>query len=111
MPEGLVRLEKLIRSFHCLEDCPADCFVASNGKPGFHTSRFVRWAVGSQGGGGTDAALFILSLVNSDYDWSPAGLARQDGRGYFVASAAVANWDPSMREAFAAWAADPSWYR
>ena len=98
------RLVKLVRSFHCLEECPLEYLA-----PQFRAADFATWAGGPElSGGGVHAALFILGIYNSRSDWDGFGL-ECGGRGHFVATHAIGNWDLAMREAFAAWTADP-WY-
>ena len=99
------RLLKLILSFHCLEPVPRTLVV-----PWFQPEDFARWAAKTQGGGGMDAALFILSVQNRYHSWTEHGLERH-GSGQFNAAGAMSNWDASMREAFVAWASDPWFFR
>ncbi len=96
------RLLKLIRSFHCLEDCPTELVV-----PDFMPAGFAAWVAKTQGGGGTDAGLFILAVWSPTATW---GLERH-GSAHFEAIQALGNWDASMRDAFAAWALEPWWFR
>ena len=104
MPEDSGRLTQLVYSFHCLTECPHQFLI-----PLFRPDDFARWAAKTQGGGGMDAALFILSIQNRYFDWSSNHGLERHGSGQFNASGAMSNWDASMREAFIAWASDPWW--
>lgn len=109
-------LEALARSFPTLRDVPARFFeTREDHSIGFTFGEgaiaFATWAR-TQGGGGRDAALFVLSVWNPADDWRElAGLARDDGPtgGRFDVHRALGNWDPAHRAAFLRWAEDPWW--
>ena len=99
------RMRTLIESFHTLKPCPREFF-----EHGFDSVAFGRWAVHG-GGGRKDAALFCLSVWNSNTDWdehSP-GLAREGNHGRFELHSAFSNWDHKQRSAFVAFCTNPWW--
>ena len=98
-PERIKRLEMLARSFPTLSRTPAECFGET-----FDAERFAEFHQ-SGGGGQCDAALFILSVWNHLSEWS----IERHGARRFDFHGALGNWDPSHREAFGRWVADPFW--
>jgi len=106
----------LARSFPTLADVDVGHFEGRGPSTvGFRADdgaeAFATWAR-VHGGGGRDAALFVLSVWNSSTDWREvAGLSRDDGPtgGRFDVHRALGNWDERHRGAFLAWAANPWW--
>jgi len=104
-------LEALARSFPTLAEVSNEFF--EKGRFRFdQASHFARWArIG--GGGQRDAALFVLSVWNSNVDWAieeNGGLSRGGDRGgFFDLHRALGNWDDGHRAAFLAWAESPWW--
>lgn len=114
------KLYTLARTFHALADCPAHGeYIAKGGAPydnpeDFDAPAFAEWAAErNMGGGGTWAALFILSVWNDRTDWTAHGLdaPRQHPslRGRFYMHDALGTWDLPHRAAFHAWTANPWW--
>lgn len=110
-------LFELARSFPTLRDVPPEFFEERRdlgaGAVGFNRDdggiNFALWAASSQGGGGTDAALFVLSVWNTGDDWSEwISRGGPDG-GRFNLHRALGNWDSAHRAAFLAWARAPWW--
>lgn len=111
-PVPRMNILALARSFPSLTDVPSEFFYIGHGDVRFTPDGavdFAKWAC-VKGGGGRDAALFVLSVWNSTTDWRE-WLRRDDEAlgGYFDVHRALGVWDPGHREAFLAWARDPWW--